>query len=174
MMKSALTMAIAAMGCTAGSRLEAQSSKADRFRPAAVRFDASLQESADRLKPLCTKLDARQIQPAFLVLREIVKVRQMQLDCDGFAFGNGARWAEFVFVDDTLAMVWILTEGKDEAELLRLMTAAYGPPTHRNEKFIAFAEHGAALRTDRPEVLFFAPHLRTKVLPWFGTPSTFR
>ena len=174
MIRFVLSIAVGAIASTHVSRPQAQTIQPEEFRPAVVRFDASLQESTDKLKPLCTKLDARQIQPAFVVLREIVKVRQMQLDCDGFSFGNGPRWAEFVFADDTLAMVWILTEGRDEAELLRLMTAAYGTPTHRNEKFIAFAEHGAALRTDRPEVLFFAPKIKAKVLPWFGTPSTFR
>ena len=174
MFKSTLAMAVAATVCAPLTRSEAQKIKPGDFTPAVVQFDASLEGTTKQLTPLCTKLDARQIQPAFLVLREIVKVRQMQLDCDGFSFGNGARWAEFVFADDTLAMVWILTEAKDEAELLRLMTAAYGAPTHKNEKFIAFAEHGAALRTDRPEVLFFAPRIKAKVLPWFGTPSTFR
>ncbi len=57
------------------------------------------------------------------------------VDCDEFQSGGGARRAEFIFADDTLAMVSILTEARDEAELLRQMTLAYGPPTHKNEKF---------------------------------------
>ncbi len=148
--------------------------QSDDFRPPVANLGASLSETKDRLKPLCTKLVTRQITPPFIVLRESVKVRQMQADCDGFQFGGAARWAEFIFADDTLVMAWILTEAKDETELLRQMTLAYGPPTHKNEKFIAFANHGAALRTDRPEVLFYAPHLAPGILPWFGAASTFR
>ena len=160
------------MGCSPASA--ATTKFQNDFRPAVVRFGAELVESTKELRPLCTKLDTRQMQRPFLVLRDIVKVRQMQVDCDGFQFAGAARWAEFVFADDSLAMVWILTEAKDEVALLRDMTKAYGEPTHRNEKFIAFARHGAALRTDRPEVLFFAPMLESQILPWFGSPSTFR
>jgi hypothetical protein len=174
MTKMTMASAVAAIVCFSGSNAGAQGAKTDSIRPAVVKIGAHLEESTSRLKPLCTKLDARQIKPAFLVLREFVKVRQMQLDCDGFQFAGGPRWAEFIFADDSLAMVWILTEARDEADLLRQMTKAYGAPTHRNEKFIAFAEFGAALRTDRPEVLFFAPDLKRNILPWFGTPSTFR
>lgn len=174
MIKMTMMFALAAVLCVSVPNAGAQGAKTDSVRPAVAQIGAPLEESEGRLRPLCKKLDARQIKPAFLVLREFVKVRQMQLDCDGFQFAGGPRWAEFIFADDTLAMVWILTEARDEAELLRQMTKAYGAPTHRNEKFIAFADHGAALRTDRPEVLFFAPHLKGNILPWFGTPSTFR
>ncbi len=146
----------------------------DTFRPSVVQFGNPLAESTKALQPLCAKMNTRQMQRPFLVLRDIVKVRQMQIDCDGFRFGGAARWAEFVFADDSLAMVWILTEAVDETGLLGEMIKAYGEPTHRNEKFIAFAKHGAALRTDRPEVLFFAPILESHSLPWFGSPSTFR
>ena len=152
----------------------AQSAPASDVRPSLIRFDATLAQFTDQVRPHCTKLDTRQMQRPFIVLREIVKVRQMQIDCDGFQYGGKPRWAEFVFADDTLAMVWILTDSTDEATLLRQMTLAYGEPTHRNEKFIAFANDGIALRTDRPEVLFFAPHLKANIVPWFETPSTFR
>jgi hypothetical protein len=58
--------------------------------------------------------------------------------------------------------------------LLARMIAAYGQPTRRNEKFIAFEKAGAALRLDVPEVLFYSSRIAPQVEGWFGTPSTFR
>ncbi len=84
------------------------------------------------------------------------------------------RWAEFVFADDALEMVWILTSAEEEQSILQTMTALLGAPTQRNGKFVAVTNERAALRLDKPEVLFYSEKLAPRVLPWFGLNSTFR
>jgi hypothetical protein len=83
----------------------------------------------------------------------------MQIDCDGFPFLGKARWAEFVIGDDSLEMVWIMTAADEDRTILKVMTAAYGPPTRRNGKYDAFTRDRAALRHDRHEVLFYSEKL---------------
>jgi len=62
-----------------------------------------------------------------------------------------------------------------EAKAIRTRLAdSYGSPSDSNAKFVAFLDKGAALRTDRAEVLFFSDRLRSRVAPWFGAVSRFR
>lgn len=147
---------------------------AARLHPSVVRFGAPVSELQPPLTTACRTLKLRDINPPFRVLRDIVTIKQIQIDCDGFEYFGKPRWTEFVVADDALQMVWILTDSTDERGLLAAMTRAYGAPTHRNEKFIAFANARVALRTDRPEVLLYSELLAPRVLPWFGIPSTFR
>lgn len=144
------------------------------FKPAVVRYGATVAETEKVLAGLCKKVTVRQINQPFIVLREIVKDKQMQIDCDGLDYFGKPRWAEFVFADDSLEMVWILTEKADEENLLKAMTAVSGDITHRNEKFIATTKGRAALRTDKPEVLLYSEKLAPKVSGWFDKDSTFR
>lgn len=153
--------------------LTVQPSKED-FKPAVVRYGATVAETEKALSGLCKKLNIRQINQPFIVLREIVKDKQMQIDCDGFDYFGKPRWAEFVFADDSLEMVWILTEAADENTLLKAMTAASGDVTYRNDKFIHATNGRTALRTDKPEVLFYSEKLAPRVSGWFGKNSTFR
>lgn len=158
---------------TGGQKVSYNPSK-EEFKPAVVRFGATVAETEKALTGLCKKITTHRINPPFLVLREDVKDKQMQIDCDGLPYFGKPRWAEFVFADDSLEMVWILTETGDEQTLLKAMTDASGEVTHRNQKFTAAVKGRAALRTDRPEVLFYSEKLAPRVLPWFGENSTFR
>lgn len=142
------------------------------LKPTVVRFGAELVEIETELKPLCKKLTTRRIDLPFRVLRDI-KHRQMQIDCDGFEFAGAPRSAEFVFADDVLEMVWIMTTAQDEKMLLERMTRENGQPDQQNAKFTAFTKGRMALRKDVPEVLFYSERLALRVLPWFGEKSTF-
>ena len=107
----------------------------------------------------------RPIEPPFL---PNVKTAQVQVDCSGFPFLGAPRWAEFVVGDDRLQMVWIMVRAEDKDAALAALTEAYGPPSSRNEKYIAFKQGRAAWRHSPPEVLFYAPELDAWVERWFA------
>ena len=134
-------------------------------RPPIIRFGAGVSELEQSLGESCGSLDTREIDPPFL---PDVERRQMQIDCDGFEFRGRPRWAEFVFRDDSLVMVWILTTAEEEAEILTAMTAAYGEPSHRGADWFGFVDHLAAIRRDKPEVLFYSEALADVYREWFA------
>jgi hypothetical protein len=71
-------------------------------RPAAVRWGASLDETRAALAGECRVMTVRRIDPPFL---DVVRDRQMQIDCEGLVFRGRPRHAEFVIGDDRLGMV---------------------------------------------------------------------
>lgn len=95
------------------SRLEGGSAvatlAAEPFRPSVATAGASVAAVRRGLEARCSKLEQRAIDPPFIVLRAHVRRGQVQLDCDGLLFAQERRWAEFVFADDSLDLVWILT-----------------------------------------------------------------
>jgi hypothetical protein len=123
-------------------------------RPEVFRWGATV--AATQSAITCRTMNTRRIDPPFL---DNVKEKQMQIDCDGFMFQGKPRWTEFVFRDDSLEMVWIMTTKEDEPAILASMKAAFGDPTHQNAKYIAFERYGTALRLDKAEVLFYSPRL---------------
>jgi len=75
--------------------------------PAAVHFGASLAETLAAVTPVCPKVDVRRINPPFL---DVIKDRQMQIDCDGLIFQGKPRHVEFVIGDDRLGMIWLMVQ----------------------------------------------------------------
>ena len=142
-------------------------------KPAVLRYGTTVAEMERALDGQCSKRVTRSIDPPFLIFRDSTH-RQQQIDCDGFAFLGAPRWAEFVFTDDSLSMAWIMTTDAESTSIRARLSEAYGDPTAKNQIFVAFADSGAALRTDKAEVLFFSPRIKNRVMPWFGPHSTFR
>jgi hypothetical protein len=137
------------------------------MRPAVIRYGATLKEIEEAVAPLCTKtINTRRIEPPFL---PNVKTRQMQVDCDGFLFVGKPRWAEFVFRDDLLEMVWIMTTPEEELAIREAMTGIYGAPSDENALYVAFTQGRIALRRKPAEVLFYsegvAGHMEGKFKP---------
>lgn len=127
---------------------------APAFRPPEVVWGASLEQTKAALAGKCGAMTVRRIDPPFL---DVIRDRQMQIDCEGFAFQGRPRHAEFVIGDDRLGMVWVMTTDEEAPGLLAAMTEAYGAPDRDNARYHAFTAHGAALRLDRAEVLFYGP-----------------
>lgn len=123
-------------------------------RPPEVVWGASLEQTKAALAGKCSAMTVRRIDPPFL---DVIRDKQMQIDCDGFLFQGRPRWAEFVIGDDRLGMVWIMTTDAEARALLEAMTKAYGPPDRNNANYHAFTKDGAALRLDKAEVLFYGP-----------------
>lgn len=146
---------------------------ADGLKPGVIRYGAAVADVEKALTGLCKTINTRRINPPFTILKDIVRDKQMQIDCEDFSFFGKPRHAEFVFADDSLEMAWILTDKEDEPAILKAMTDINGEPANRNDKFIAFAAGHTALRIDRSEVLFYSEKLAPGVLSWFSKNSTF-
>lgn len=129
-----------------------------------IRFDASLDAMRTSFDRLCSDHDIRHLDPAEL---PIARESHIQVDCRGFDHAGAPRLAEFVFADDRLAFVWILTEATEEADHLARMRARYGSPSHDTPMFVAFTAHHTALRRDIPEFLYYAESIAPMYQAWF-------
>lgn len=133
-------------------------------RPVEFEFGRSVEHMRATLQPVCDTLEIRQLDPADM---PIAQNSHTQIDCQGFDHAGKPRLAEFVFADDALAFVWVLT-GADEADALRAgLEVEYGVPTHDTAMFTAFADDYVALRHDTPEFLYYGEHIAAMYRGWF-------
>jgi TonB family protein len=143
-----------------------------QFRPSFIRFGTSLASMRDVLSRGCSAVRVRPIDPVFRVLRGLTG-KQYQADCEGLVFEGKPRHAEFVFSDDGLELVWIMTTAEERDQLSQRMSSIFGAPDMTNQKFMAWTTNVAALRTDVAEVLFYSDRIGERVREWFGPNSTF-
>jgi len=141
---------------------------ADGLKPRSVQYGATVAATQTALMGACATSNTRRIEPPFL---PDVKDKQMQIDCEGFQFLGKPRRAEFVFQDDSLEMIWIMTSAEEEDSIVKAMTDAVGAPTRRNNKYIAFTDNRTAVRRDRPEILLYSEKLAPLVQRWFETSN---
>lgn len=132
--------------------------------PANIAFGENLDVMTPVLEDLCANHDVRTLDPADLPIAELSHV---QVDCHGFDHAGAARLAEFVFADDRLAFIWILTDASEEAEHLDALHTRYGTPTHDTPAFVAFADDRVALRRDTPEFLYYGEEIAPMYRAWF-------
>lgn len=145
--------------------LSTATSAAD-LKPQVIQWGVSAEKIRAAVTGQCKKgALERPIEPPFL---PNVKTGQVQVDCSGFHFLGAPRWTEFVVGDDRLQMVWIMVRAEDKDAAVAALTEAYGPPSSRNEKYIAFKQGRAAWRHSPPEILFYAPELDAWIEPWFA------
>ena len=149
-MKTTTAAALAALWTLAGAPALAQPLVG---LPAGVHFGASLAETQAAVTPICPKLNVRRIDPPFL---DVVKDRQMQIDCDGLMFQGKPRHVEFVIGDDRLGMIWLMVGADETPAVIDALAKAYGPAQRVNARYSTFPGHGAAYRHDRSEILFYA------------------
>jgi hypothetical protein len=135
------------------NRDEIEKAFAAGLRPPVIRFGAKVADIQAALAGSCSTINLREINPPFL---DDVKQKQMQIDCEGFPFLGGARHAEFVFRDDSLEMVWIMTTPAEQESIRVAMHEAYGEVSIRNARYEAFVRARAALRVKPAEVLFYS------------------
>ena len=120
--------------------------------PPEALYGASVNGVATALEGRCTTINIRQIDPPQVP----GATTQAQIDCDGYGYFGAPRLAEFVFADDELLLIWILTEKSEEAALIDAFKAEYGEPTHDTDGMTAFANNRAAVRKDVPEALYYS------------------
>ena len=132
--------------------------------PAGVHFGASLAETQKAIAGACLSAPVRRIDPPFL---DVIKDRQMQIDCEGLVFLGKPRHVEFVIGDDRLGMIWLMVRPEDEPAVVAMLAKAYGPPTAANAKYLLFPGHGVAWRRDRSEILNYGAERAGDVTPDF-------
>ena len=138
----------------------------DASRPDVISFGSSVAEMEAALEDKCASMETRETEP-FMPIHE----KQHQIDCAGFDYFGAPREAEFVFGDDALIIVWILTEKSEEAALEKAFTEQYGSPTHKSDGFTAFADDNAAVRKDIPEALFYSPAISGQYRAFFDSQT---
>ncbi|WP_300529110.1 hypothetical protein [Maricaulis sp.] len=136
--------------------------------PAAIEFGASPDALSSAFDDLCESYQVHQLDPAEL---PIAQHSHIQVDCRGFAHAGANRLAEFVFADEALAFVWVLTEAEEEAAHLAALQQRFGTPTHDTAMFVAFADDNVALRRDIPEFLYYGEVIAPMYRGWFDQMS---
>lgn len=135
----------------------------DVSKPDIVVFGASAAEFAVALGPYCQSQTITPVEPPQIPGAS----KQSQLECTGFHYFGAPRLAEFIFGDDALTIVWILTEKSEEPALIVAFKAAFGDPSHETPAFTAFAGSRAAVRKDVPEALYYSPSVAAAYDAWF-------
>lgn len=158
MIKTLSAAALAALTFSAAS------SASDLSAPDAFTFGSGLDAMTSTFATLCERHDVRELDPAEL---PIAQSSHVQVDCHGFSHAGDTRLAEFVFADDALAFVWVLTRAEEEAGFLERLTADMGTPSHDTPMFVAFADYNMALRRDIPEFLYYGDHIAPMYRAWF-------
>lgn len=155
---------LVATGLTACLAAQPVSVTGPEQAPAAARFGASLETVRPLLEAACTRLTIRDMP---LEQMPVAQSSHVQADCAGLDHAGTPREAEFVFADDALAFVWVLT-GAEEAETLRAaLIAAHGTPSHDLPMATAFTQAHLALRHDTPELLYYGDHIAPLYVGWF-------
>lgn len=126
-------------------------------KPEVVKFGETKSNMMMSLDSICKITNDIQITPIQL---PTAKKSQSQVDCDKFHYFGKKRKAEFIFADDILDMVWILTLPEEEDTLIAGFTALYGKATHIKEDVTFFLNDGVAVRNDPHEVLFISDRLK--------------
>lgn len=132
--------------------------------PASITFGEDLDVMTPVFEDLCAGYIVRTLDPAELPIAERSHV---QVDCQDFEHAGDSRLAEFVFADDRLAFIWVLTDASEEAELRITLEGRFGSPTHDTPAFIAFADDHMALRRDTPELLYYSAEIAPMYRAWF-------
>jgi len=137
----------------------------DPAAPPAFLFGESVEAHEAVFAAECSAQTLQTFDPAEMPLAEI---SHEQVDCEGFAYYGAPRLAEFVFVDGALTHVWVLTGAEDLAGMRAAFEAAFGTPDHNVEgMFTTFIGHGAVVRYDIPEALYFAEAVTPAFAAWF-------
>lgn len=155
-------------GLSAAIALGACATAQDVSKPGVIAFGESSTVMTDALQSHCAEQNLREIDPP-----SIPGVSsQVQIDCEGFSYFGARRLAEFVFGDDALTLVWILTKKSEEDALIAAFKDQYGAPSHDTPMFTAFADHRVAVRKDIPEALYYAPQAAEAFRAWFDQQAT--
>ena len=121
-------------------------------KPGVISFGASIAEMTAALESFCQSQTVKSVEPPQIPGAS----KQSQLDCTGFGYFGAPRLAEFIFADDALMIVWILTDKSEEPALVAAFKATFGEPSHETAAITAFSGSRAAIRKDVPEALYYS------------------
>lgn len=151
------------LSLSAAMALGACATAQDVSKPDVIAFGETSAAMTDVLQAHCAEQNLREVDPPSMPGVS----SQVQIDCKGFPYFGARRLAEFVFADDALTLVWILTEKSEEDALIAAFKDQYGAPSHDTPMFTAFADYRVAVRKDIPEALYYAPQAAEAFRTWF-------
>ncbi|RKR03610.1 hypothetical protein [Maricaulis maris] len=160
-------LAIALITCaalSAGAHAESPTATGPERAPAAALFGQDLETLQPLLDAACDTVTLRELP---LEQMPIARTSHIQADCTGLDHAGAPREAEFVFADDALAFVWVLTEAEEAVGLRAALEAAHGMPSHDLPMATAFTQSHLALRHDTPELLYYGAHVAPIYQGWF-------
>jgi len=137
----------------------------DPAPPSVFQFGAGEAAHAATLASDCTSFERRE-----LPIDDVPMATEshVQFDCAGFDYFGAPRLAEFVFVDDALTHVWVLTEADELPPLRTAFEVAFGAPSHDVPGMVtAFIPARAVLRHDVPEALYLSDAAAPFFASWF-------
>ncbi len=137
----------------------------DPAAPAAFQFGVGEADHAATFESACTSFERRELPTEGMPM---AAESHVQFDCQGFDYYGAARLAEFVFVDDALSHVWVLTGAEDLGGLAEAFDAGLGIPSHVVPGLVrAYIPARAALRYDVPEALYMSESAAPFFAGWF-------
>lgn len=119
-------------------------------------FGSSLHETKRNIELNSDSINIRLNEPIQL---PTATQNQSQMDVYGFNIGGKPRSLEFVFADDQLDIVWVLTEANEEEKLTQDFIERYGTPSHKTSETIFFINDRVAIRNKPHEVLYISDRL---------------
>ena len=125
---------------------------ADASKPDIISFGSSVEAMASSLDPLCSTQTVRDLDPPPVPGIET----RTQIDCEGFDYFDAPRLAEFVFLNDELAMVWILVDAEALPQLEEALVQLHGAADVTSEMVDLHTSANAGVRRDVPEALFYS------------------
>lgn len=152
--------------CKKESTIQPEADVPTVTKPEAFQFGTSLAYTRDLVLPLCDSVTELLNEP---ILLPTAVESQSQLDCWGFTYAGAPRKAELIFADDSLDIVWILTEAEEESYFIEEFTALFGEPTHIAEEITFFLDHGVGVRNNPHEVLFISDRLKEPYGEWLDS-----
>jgi len=163
--RSALTLiALATTTLAACASAQPVAPAGPQSAPDAARFGASLDVIRPLLDVACTSITIRELP---LEEMPIAQTSHIQAECSGLDHAGAPREAEFVFADDALAFVWVLTDAGEADALRAALETAHGAPSHDLPPATAFTQARLALRHDTPELLYYGAHVAAMYEGWF-------
>ncbi|WP_297732385.1 hypothetical protein [uncultured Maricaulis sp.] len=161
---NSIALAAAAIALTACATAPSPAQTGPEAAPSIARFGESLATIRPMLDAACDTLTIRELP---LEEMPVAQTSHVQADCTGLDHAGAPREAEFVFADDALAFVWVLTEAAEADGLRAALEAAHGAPSHDLPPATAFTQAHMALRHDTPELLYYGGHVAPMYQGWF-------
>ncbi|WP_291841738.1 hypothetical protein [Maricaulis sp.] len=158
-------IAALAAGLGACALADTPASPGPEHAPSPANFGASLDAVRPLLDAACTSLTVRELP---LEQMPIATTSHTQVDCQGLDHAGAPRLAEFVFADDALAFVWVLTDAREADGLRAALETVHGTPSHDLPPVTAFTQARMALRHDTPELLYYGSHVAPVYEGWFN------
>ena len=117
--------------------------------PSILQFGASFKALKAELEAQCQPMLIKETKPWLPNKPE----KQLQVNCFNLNYLGFPRKLEFVFGDDQLELVWILSAKEEEGRIRELLVDYFGPASNVTPDWETFKRGEVYLRKDKPEVL---------------------